>query len=335
MAYALHSNGSGSRAAVACALLLGAGFVSGCATTYTESELATRLRAAEQAARRETAEAAAAEHARDVQRIEARAAQRVAAGEAAARKALRDAERDHAATRTRLSDELRRAETDFAQQLALQRREAAAALADQERKSVEALRVAVRQGEQAGFEAGASATAKRLSEAEEEEAESAQRRALKALADFEERFGKKLLLGGRQVREDRVQEMQYRHLMDQVQSQLDQAGYVLTLAVPQSVVGRMREYGERPLTQSFSPAFNADFADHFEKFTVLDGLALLLRVHGLELWVGHDGRTVWLAPPERAPVGQAGSRVDVYFDQSKFMGRVPMRAPGGIDYGSK
>jgi hypothetical protein len=127
------------------------------------------------------------------------------------------------------------------------------------------------------------------------------------------------LLGNRKLIRDKAKTMEARQLLDLVAAHMDRLGYRFVLLVPPSAVRDVQRYAETKVIESLSPEFSADFADHMEKMSVCDALGLVLRLYGFDVWVSHNGGTVWVGYRQSAPTGVPCTLVEIQVDEKRFI----------------
>jgi hypothetical protein len=124
----------------------------------------------------------------------------------------------------------------------------------------------------------------------------------------------------RKLADDKAAELLARHVLDQTMAQLDHAGFEVLLAIPSREMKSLTQFGEARVFNAVSPTFQRNFAANFARMSVQDGLDLLNKLYGFNAWVAHGARRVWLGLPAAPPRADPTTRIELFFEETKFGG---------------
>lgn len=129
------------------------------------------------------------------------------------------------------------------------------------------------------------------------------------------------LFGDRKLVADKAPKVTATQMLELVVAHLEHLGYDVKLTVPFKELNTLNVFGEQKVYLAMSPAFREDFVTHLQGMSVYDAMHLLNKLYGLTAWVGHGDKCVWLgfaaAPPDPVP----NTKIDLYFDERRFLAR--------------
>ena len=160
-------------------------------------------------------------------------------------------------------------------------------------------------------------------EAERIEAEKATAaKAAEIVAARQKLFTTTPLFGERKLRTDKNRTISAGQLVEVLHAQLGALGYRFAVSVPYKETKAIRNYDQQKILLMMSSEFNEAFWENLQKMSVMDGLNMLNKLYGFSAWFAHDAKAVWVGLPASPPTPLPNTRIELYFNEKEFMGRV-------------
>lgn len=180
------------------------------------------------------------------------------------------------------------------------------------------LEPATKQAFNDGTKKGEQDTLARLDKEARERAETASYKLSEAATSFVTRTSMSLLLNSGSLRADKAATMQAWQVLDLVTARLTDLGYKVRLLVPSDKVALVRQYDSGKVFLSVSDRFRGRFSDYFERMSIYDGIGLLFRLYGFQVWVADKEPLVWIGYFNAGPTPVPNASLEVRFDEEQF-----------------